>query len=307
MTDKRCAAIDVGSNTLRMLIGICNKKGFLPEVYCQQITRLAGGYRAGQGLARESMQRTLNVFAEYAAVLAQKQVVNVRAVGTAAFRRAENSQHLCNLIKLKTGLELDIISGYEEARLSSAGVIAALTPPQETALIVDIGGGSTEVVFCHQGQLLSSCSYPLGVVQLCEEMPLAEQRQVYLNDMVVKFSSDLLHAGVAGSLLANCRLVGTAGTVTTLAALNLEMREYDRSRINNHSLTIEWLEAVLDKLNSISVAERERLPGFEPGRGDVIIPGLQLLIALGRYFKQASIMVADSGLLEGVLLDFCQD
>ncbi|WP_303721797.1 hypothetical protein [Malonomonas rubra] len=307
MKDKRIAAIDVGSNTIRMLVGNCTGVNYFPELYRQQITRLAGGFQPGQGLASASMERTLAVFSEYAEILQQMGVDQVRAVGTAALRRAENAQHLINLIKLKTRLDLEIINGEEEARLSSAGVLSALQPIPDSSMIVDIGGGSTEVIFCHQQKVLFSCSYPLGVVQLCEEMPDEEHRLEYLKAMVVKFASDLLRAKVSAELLETCQLVGTAGTVTSLAALDLEMREYDRNRINNHRLEFEWLENVLDTLSGISVAEREQLPGFEPGRGDVIIPGLQLLIALGRYFKQSSILVADSGLLEGILLDFCQN
>ena len=307
MKHNRYAAIDVGSNTLRMLIGECRNHKIIPELYRQQITRLAGGYRDDQGLALESIERTLAVFTEYAETLQQMDVGKVRAIGTAALRRAENFQHLINLVKLRTRIELEVISGKEEARLSAAGVLSVLASVPNSALIVDIGGGSTEVIFCHQGQVLSSSSYPLGVVQLCEEMPVAQHRQAYLKDMVVKFSSDLLHTGIPATMLEQCLLVGTAGTVTTLAALHMKMREYDRQRINNHRLPLDWLEVTLEKLNSLSAAEREDLPGFETGRGDVIIPGLEMLIALGRYFKQSTILVADSGLLEGVMLDFCQN
>lgn len=300
------AAIDVGSNTLRMLIGRCGSGGLEPLLYRQQITRLAGGYNAEKGLARESIERTLSAFSEYAEILQQQGVEQVRAVGTAALRRAVNGRHLGNLIRLKTRLELEIISGKEEARLSSAGVLSVLDPVPQTVLIVDIGGGSTELVFYHRGEILFSNSYALGVVQLCEEMPEAEHRLAFIKDMVVKFSSDLLHAGVPPSALGDCRLVGTAGTVTSLAALHLQLAEYDRSLINNHHLDTCWLKSMLQQLQLLEVAEREKLPGIEPGRGDLIIPGLELLISLCEYFQQPSIGVADAGLLEGVLLDFCR-
>ena len=300
------AAIDDGSNTLRMLIGRCRAGGFEPVLYRQQITRLAGGYCPEKGLARESIERTLSVFSDYAEVVQEQGVEQVRVVGTAALRRAVNSQHLVNLIKLKTRLELEIISGKEEARLSSAGVLSVLDPALQTVLVIDIGGGSTELVFYDQGEVLFSKSYDLGVVQLCEEMPEAEPRRSFIKDMVVKFSSDLLHAGVLPSALGRCRLVGTAGTVTSLAALHLQLAKYDRSLINNHQLQTCWLMSLLEQLQLMTVAERENLPGLEPGRGDLIIPGIELLISLSQYFQQASIGVADAGLLEGILLDFCR-
>jgi exopolyphosphatase/guanosine-5'-triphosphate,3'-diphosphate pyrophosphatase len=289
-----------------MLIAECQNKQLYPQRYRQKITRLAGDYQPEVGLARESIERTLDALSDFLSQEKLSELANIRIVGTAALRRAENAQHLVNLIKLKTRLDLEIISGHEEARLSSAGVLSVLEPLPKTALIVDIGGGSTELIFYHQTEILYSCSYPLGVVQLCEEMPVAENRRLHLQDMVVKFSSDLLHAGIEPLLLSSCELIGTAGTVTSLAALDLKLEEYDRAKINNHILQFVWLENTLSKLDLLSVPEREQLPGMEPGRGDVIIPGLELVIALCRYFKQAEIRVADAGLLEGILLDFCR-
>lgn len=299
------AAIDVGSNSLRMLIGRCTAAGIQPELYQQQITRLGGGYHPGKGLASESMERTLSLLTAYAETLRQFNVVQVRAVATAAVRRAENSQQFVRSVKRQTGLKLEIIDGVEEARLSSAGVCSVLVPVPATALIFDIGGGSTELIFCQNRQIRFSRSYPIGVVQLCEELPKLELRQQYIADMVVKFGSDLLHAGVTAPQLRDCRLIGTAGTMTTLAALNQKMVEYDRTRINNHLLESDWLAKTLLELNRLSVQEREDLPGLEPGRGDIIIPGLELVCALCRYFRQGSLLVADAGLLEGILLDFC--
>jgi len=298
------AAIDMGSNTLRMLIASLHGDCLNPDLYCQQITRLAGGYRPGTGLAQKSMNNTLAVISEYADLLQSKQVVQVRVVATAALRRAENAQLLVNLIKLKAGLNVEIITGQEEAQLSFAGVMSALVPVPKVALIIDIGGGSTELIFSTAGKVLFSRSYPLGVVQLCEEWPESPARNTYLADMIVKFSSDLLHAGITPQQLSACQIVGTAGTVTSLAALDLEMTDYDRNRVNNHQLDLSWLEGTLARLNTLSIPEREALPGLEPGRGDLIIPGLELVIALCRYLKKPSLLVSDSGLLEGILLDF---
>ncbi|SHI44751.1 Ppx/GppA phosphatase [Malonomonas rubra DSM 5091] len=301
------AAIDIGSNTVRMLIGECKQNGLQPRLYQHQITRLAGGYQPEIGLARESIDRTLAVVSEFARIAADYGVEKIRAVGTAALRRAENGQHLVNLVKMKTRLPLEIISGDEEARLSATGVLSVLKPTPQTALIVDIGGGSTELVFQDWHEVVHSCSYPVGVVQLSEEMPHAESRRQHVKNLVVKFSTDMLRSGVSPLQLAGVQLIGTAGTFTTLAALDLKMSEYDRSRINNHQLNLDWLLATQDRLDGMSIAEREQLPGFEPGRGDVIMPGLEMIIALCQYLKQQSIRVADSGLLEGLLLDFCAD
>lgn len=301
------AAIDVGSNTVRMLIGRCTATGIKSDVYRQRITRLGGNYVEGKGLALDSLERTLSAFSDYADILQDMKIEKVRAVGTAALRRAENSQHLVNLIKLKTRMRLEIINGREEARLSSVGVLSAINPCPETALIVDIGGGSTELIFYDKRQMLFTHSYPLGVVQLCEEFPEMGQRVAFIKDMVVKFSADLLYTGITAEQLERTQLIGTAGTITTLAAMNLKLSKYDPSLINNHLLKLNWLKQVQKKLQKLTVSEREKLPGLEQGRGDLIIPGLELLLALIHYLKKETILVADAGLLEGIILDFCAD
>ena len=297
------AAIDVGSNTVRMLIARLAEGKLEPVTYQQKITRLAGGFDPAIGLASPSMERTLAVFSGFMELIQRHPVEKVRAVGTAALRRAENAQHFANLVKLKTRLSLEIISGQEEARLSSAGSLSVMQPVPQHALLVDIGGGSTEIVFVADGNILFASSYPLGVVQLSEEMPCAERRREFLSDMVVKFSSDLLHSGITPEQLLGCELVGTAGTMTTLAAFNLKMHEYDRIRINNHLLAADWLKDTLAELSRLSVQQREELPGFEPGRGDVILPGLELIAVLCSYLEKPHVRVADAGLLEGILLD----
>jgi len=299
------AAIDVGSNTVRMMVGCCTATGIQTKLYQQKITRLGGGYALGKGLASESIERTLFAIADFVQTLEEEKVKSLRIVGTAALRRAENSQHLVNLVRLKTRQSLEVISGTEEARLCAAGVLSVVDPQPEACLVFDIGGGSTEIAFCVGNKIQFSCSYPVGVVSLCEEMPEIESRREHLSDMVVKFSTDLLRAGVSPVKLSNCQLIGTAGTMTTLAALNLHLENYDAEQINNHRLTFNWLETTLKNLNRLSIAEREALPGIEPGRGDLIIPGLELVLALCRYFQRPDIQVSDAGLLEGILLDFC--
>lgn len=301
------AAIDVGSNTVRMLIGRCTATGIKTEIYRQRITRLGGNYVEGRGLAPDSLERTLSAFSHYADILQEMNIKKVRVVGTAALRRAENSQHLVNLIKLKTRMRLEIINGREEARLSSAGVLSSIDPCPETSLIIDIGGGSTEFVFYDKQRMLFTHSYPLGVVQLCEEMPEADQRVAFIEDMIDKFSADLIYAGITPDQLSRTQLIGTAGTITTLAAMDLRLTEYNPDCINNHLLKSDWLLQVLEKLSQLTVTEREKLPGLEQGRGDLIIPGLELLLALIHFFEKDSILVADAGLLEGILLDFCHD
>ena len=300
------AAIDVGSNTVRMLLSDPSQKGRQPERYYQRITRLGGGYIQGKGLALESMERTLAVLSGFKDILEQERASHVRLVGTAALRHAENREEFVKRVKERTGLNLEIISGQEEARLSAAGILSVLNPLPEISLLIDIGGGSTEFILCSAEQVVFQSSYPLGVVRLSEEYADKSARKVAIQQMLEQFDQDLKAAELISSPAADWQLVGTAGTITTLAALDLQMTKYDRRQINNHVLNYAWLRQTKVYLNSLSVSAREALPGIEAGRGDLILPGLEVILQLLEHFRQSHIKVADSGLLEGVMFDLAK-
>lgn len=296
------AAIDVGSNTLRMLIGTVSAGHVRPACYYRRVTRLGGGFILGKGLAPEGMERTISALKDFSRTLAEKSIADLRVVGTAALRRAANRQAFISQLKTETGLDLEVISGSEEARLSAAGVLAVISPVPPACLIMDIGGGSTEFIFCREQQVLFQQSYPLGVVRLSEEAENGQQRLCQIDRLLGLFLAEIARQGYA-ALLTDCELIGTAGTMTTLAAMKLRMVNYDWRRINNQILPRDWLRATRESLLPLSLAEREALPGLEEGRADLIIPGLEILIALTGRLSHTQIKVADSGLLEGLLLE----
>ena len=300
------ATIDVGSNTTRMLVGRCTSHRIQPEKYYRKITRLGGSFSETDGLAAESMERTLLALEGFSQVLACLPVDRLRIVGTAALRRAKNQQQFVAMLRQRTGLCLEIISGEEEAQLTAAGVLSVLDSLPEAALIIDIGGGSTELVFCRHGNVLLQRSFPLGVVRLCEEFPDPQARQSAISAMLAQFYCQLKKV-VSPAESGRCQLIGTAGTITTLAALQLQMKDYDWRKINGHTLSSVWLCATRDLLQNMSVDERERLPGMEAGRGDLILPGMEVLLAIICRFGQQQIRVADAGLLEGAMLGLLCD
>ena len=298
------AAIDVGSNTVRMLLGSVAADGRLvPNEYLRQITRLGGGFCPSKGLSSEAMGRTLAALVFFAERLAGASVASVAAVGTAALRRAPNGAAFVALVREKTGLCVEIISGEDEAQLAAAGVLAALEPPASSNLIFDIGGGSTEFILVANGTVCLQRSYPLGVVTLCEQFPepAAQQAEIarHLDQLRVDLLDSALFAQVSGN---ECQLVGTAGTVTSLAALDLAMATYDWRRVNNLTLTKLRLQDWRRLLAPMTTTEREALPGLERGRGDLILPGLDIVLALLGLFSKHSLTVSDFGLLEGLLL-----
>jgi len=297
-------AIDVGSNTVRMLIGQINQGRLFPVRYERAITRLGGDLDLTTGLAEESMQRTLVALKSFSEILQEKSPLAIRTVGTAALRRASNGDDFVNKVAEQTNLNLEIIDGHQEAVLCSLGVLEALSPRPKNSLIIDIGGGSTELVLLEDCQILFRESYPLGVVRLCEETADGSERNAVINDVMEQLKNSLIQRGLLAKVQSSdCEFIGTAGTATTLAALEQRMESYDWSKINNHILSLATLEKQQTDLSTLTVSQREELPGLEAGRGDLIIPGIQILLSLTKGFSRPHIRVSDFGLLEGVLLD----
>lgn len=293
------AAIDMGSNTIRMLVGDFRNGTILPYSYHRDIIRLAGNFSEQHGLSESGMQKCLSTLKSYKKILSSHAVSHLRVVGTAALRRAENKQFFIDKVFSETGFVVEVIDGEEEALLTMKGALAAIRPSPESALVVDIGGGSTELACSVSGSIRFQKSYSLGVVRLCEECPSDIERQQQVDSAFAQLADNMKSIGLLDKKYS---LIGTAGTITTLAAIHLQLKKYDAEKINNHELSASWLVSIQQKLKQISVSERETLVGMEQGRGDLILPGLQILLSLMRQLHLSSIRVSDSGLLEGVFL-----
>jgi exopolyphosphatase/guanosine-5'-triphosphate,3'-diphosphate pyrophosphatase len=297
------AAIDVGSNTVRLAVGQPRQGGFSNLRYIRRVTRLAGGSDPRTGLAADRMDHTIAALEEMSDLVASAGIDAVRVVGTEALRRAPNAEEFVARVKLATGLALHIIGGEEEARLSYLGVFAALDPRPDHCLVFDIGGGSTEFIWSEQGNIVFNRSYPLGVVDLCERYAESSRQLAYIDTILEDVVRDLTLAGIIGMARQNtATLVGTAGTVTTLAAIKLRMVEYDGMRVNNLVLSRNEIESLACRLAPLSIAQREQLPGLEKGRGDLIMPGLRIILSILDRFEKSTMKVSDFGLLEGLLL-----
>lgn len=297
------ASLDIGTNTVRLLIGEVEDGQVVPEKYRRRITRLGGGYTEDRGLSRQAMERTSEALADFSAEIRAAGIRTVRAVGTEALRKAANGRAFAEKIEAETGLRLDIVDGEEEARLSASGVLAALSPRPARCLIFDVGGGSTEFIFVESGEVRFHKSYPLGVVRLAEDVGTDSGIDAAIASVLERLGRDLAAGGQALEAGDDFVLVGTAGTVTTLAAIDLEMDEYDWRRVNNHRIEARDLERMQRRLQPLSAEQREDIPGMEEGRGDLIVPGIRIVRKLMDQLGCSVLSVSDFGLLEGVLLD----
>lgn len=319
------AALDVGTNTVRLLVAaVAPDRRLVPRRYALRITRLGGG-ATPDGLAPAAIDRTVAAIADFARVMREEGAGAWRAVATSAAREAPNGAALVARAREAAGIELAIISGDEEAALALAGVRWALgrlgaVPPR--FVLIDVGGGSTEVVLAGRhgpGWRDRASSMRIGTVRLAErclrsDPPTREE---------LARMAGAIEAGLAAELPPALRepstdeteapaqpdapgggpaLVGTAGTITTLAAMDLGLTTYDRDRVDGHRLTLEALEARFAGLVAMPARARLSLPGLEPGREDLIVPGLAIVLALMRRLGSRRLTVVDAGLLEGICL-----
>ncbi len=309
------AALDVGSNTVRLLVARVDADGRLtPLDYRLRITRLGGGATPAR-LAADSIERTVAAVADFAQVMRQAGATAWRAVATSATREAPNGRQVAARVREAAGLNLEIISGDEEAALALHGIrwslerVAGSVP--DRFAIIDIGGGSTEVLLATRlagGWHAEGPSMRIGTVRLVEGFLRADPPAA--DEMAAMAAA--VEAALAGSLdpvLARVRpagasipLVGTAGAITTLAAMDLGLAAYDRARVDGHRLSRASLEARLDQVVAMPAARRLDLPGLEPGREDLIVPGLVILLGVMRRVGANAVTVVDGGLLEGICL-----
>jgi exopolyphosphatase/guanosine-5'-triphosphate,3'-diphosphate pyrophosphatase len=297
------ASIDLGTNTARLLIGSCENGRIDRRHISRRITRLGGGFTREVGISPEAAARTLAAMTDFAATLKEFKVSALKAVATSAVRDAANRDVFCREVFTATGIELEVISGSVEGELTLQGVVRGLDVRPEIMLVFDVGGGSTEYTLARGETILFTRSLPLGVVRLSEGKDSIAAMSDKISRELGVLVNDIKAAGVAG-FLPTATLVATAGTATTLAAIDLGLADYDYRLVNNHLLTAATINEIFQRLLPLSPFERlQQTVGLERGREDLIIAGTLLTLKSMELLGVPSLKVSDFGLLEGVLFD----
>ncbi len=309
------ATIDTGTNTLRLLIAEPGPGGGLrPLLYKRAITRLGGGYTVEAGMATEAMERSISALTEFGHIIRDQGVQQLRATATSVVRRARNSDVFIQEVKNRAGIEIEVIDGMEEARLTLMGVNSVISEPAERSLVMDIGGGSTEFIATLKGESIGAWSLEMGVVRLterffnsdppCRDELFAMEREI--NEVISGLFRQMTADGVDPVQYyggGGVEFIGTAGTVTTLAALDQDLEEYDRAKINNHTLSRQSVEYFYKYLSGLTISEKESILMLEKGREDLIIPGIAITLAVLHRFGFQAVKVSDAGLLEGLIIE----
>lgn len=300
----RIASIDIGTNTFRVLIGEIQDNRCKKLYIGREITRLGGDFTEEQRIITpEAIRRGLSALKKFRRVLGEYKVEKVRAVATSVVRESLNGAEFADRVKEETGIEIEVISGGEEARLTVSGVLRSVSVPSDYGMIFDIGGGSTEYIFLKQGRIVGLRSINLGIVHLSErflrdEIPSGSDIEALSQEINKILSREL--SWIPKIDRGNLSLVGTAGTPTTLAAIELGLEKYDPDLVNGFVLKRDSVLRVYRTLINLPSSERLRVRGLEKGREDVIITGTLILLETMEMFSKDEVLVSDDGLLEGV-------
>lgn len=302
----RVAAIDVGTNSTRLLVAESNVGGFRPLDRRMTITRLGQGVDRTRVLAPEALERTLATIADYAAACGEYGVETLRVTGTSAVRDARNRDEFFKGVAVLTGAEPELLSGDTEARMTFLGAISDL-PWEGPALVVDIGGGSTELIY-GQGVPERLVSMDIGCVRMFEKHLLSDPpSDDDLSALRADARAELVLAAKDLGVPAGTRAVGVAGTLTQLATLKAGVPVYDPD-VNHHAVLSHGdVRNLARRLGSLPYEQRKRVKGLEPGRVDVIVPGAEILIQVMEVFDLAEILVSEKDILDGLVLELLKD
>jgi exopolyphosphatase/guanosine-5'-triphosphate,3'-diphosphate pyrophosphatase len=299
------AGIDIGTLTCRLLIGQVSGDGKLTEVHAdRKILRLGEGVDRDGLLRPAAMARVIETLRDWRAVINRYHVDAQIAVATSAVRQARNREEFLGRVKQEVGFEVEVISGEEEARRTLLGIRSGLPAGVTSILGLDIGGGSTEFMLDRPGQAPVIRSIEIGVVRLTERLltsdPPSNDQVQAARELILKETAQI--APALGNL-AGTTFIGTAGSITTLAAMAQQLTTYEPIRIHNYRLSLDTVRGLEREILARTKAQRRAMPGLEAGREDVVVAGTLILRGVMETLGFTEGLVSDVGLREGVLID----
>jgi exopolyphosphatase/guanosine-5'-triphosphate,3'-diphosphate pyrophosphatase len=322
MKNRRLASIDIGTNTLRILIAkvrfdAAGRNYSFTEIYSDRIiTRLGEGIHENRLLTQLSIDRSIAALIKFSECMKRYKVEKSCAIATSALREADNSDVFLNRANEESGIQIRVVSGKEEARIAASGMLLDIHIG-DTALLTDIGGGSTELIYIkatNNGHHMPDIerrpvkvrSINLGVVYLAGKYMISDppdRNDLLAMDSEVSNRISSFAAPFKQLPLAGTSFVGSAGTVTTLAAIAKGLTVFDHGKIHDSTLTLKKIKYIYSEISVISSRNRAKFIPFEPARLDIIVPGTLILLRLMETFGFDAVNVSNYGLREGILIE----
>jgi len=295
----RIASIDIGTNTILLLIAEVKSGGLTPLLEKETIVRLGEGVHRNGILSKGAMERGVQTLTQYKERCQEMGVQKIFAVGTSALREARNSKDFLEMIKSGLDLSIEIISGEEEAQLSFLAVTRDLKEPRKPILVIDVGGGSTEFILGRGDRITQWVSLPLGSVRFTEQFllsdPVHEEEWENMERQIQKLLVRIPHPKEPFLMVA------VGGTATTLASVEQGLAEFILEKIHHFGLGRKALKSQLDLYRSKTIEERRKIPGLFPARADVILAGGAILYWAMEKLECPSVLVSCHGVRYGLL------
>jgi len=295
----RIASIDIGTNTILLLIAEVEEGALKPLLEKETIVRLGEGVQKNGILLEEAMERGSQTLDQYLKECQKMGVQRIFAAGTSALREARNSDHFLERVEEKLNLSIEIISGEEEAQLSFLAVTRDLKEPRKPILVIDVGGGSTEFILGRGDRITQWVSLPLGSVRFTEQFllsdPVHEEEWENMERQIQKLLVRIPHPKEPFLMVA------VGGTATTLASVEQGLAEFILEKIHHFGLGRKALKSQLDLYRSKTIEERRKIPGLFPARADVILAGGAILYWTMEKLECPSVLISCHGVRYGLL------
>lgn len=296
---KRVASIDIGTNTILLLIATVEEGKIRPLYEKETVVRLGEGVQKNGLLLKEAMERGSQTLAQYLKCCQEYEVEKIFAVGTSALREARNSNQFLTMVKEKLNLSIEVISGEEEASLSFLAVARDIEETEKSILVVDVGGGSTEFILGKGDRISQWISLPLGSVRFTEQFlhsdPVQEEEWEKMEKRMRGLLDCIPHPQEPFSMVA------VGGTATTLASVEMGLEEFDTEKIHHFVLEKEGLNKQLFLFRSKTIQERKKIPGLPAARADVILAGGAILYLTMEELHCPFVLISCQGVRYGLL------
>lgn len=292
------AGIDIGSNSIRLIIAEVENNKIKNIIYQEKATtRLATNINKTGILAEEPFKKSIDVLAGFRKALDKYNVTKIKTVATSAVREARNGEEFIKAAE-NAGIEISIISGKEEGMLEYLGVCSGFDAGSHP-LILDVGGGSSEIIYMQENNELHTESHKIGVVKMADMFDFQNGNNETLEKCKAYIKEFFKDVTIPNNIQ---NFIATAGTATTLAAIDMEMTEYDFNKVNGYKISKEKVIKILNKVYSTPYNKRLEIKGMDKGREDLIIPGILIILEILSKTSIDIITVSDFGLREGAVV-----